>query len=117
MSPAVVNATWMSRAESGEVMSYAQFPYAQLVQLGTDLDRLSQELEGDHHGAQDVHGLDEKDHAQIRAAVEGFQDEWKSSLLELIDNIGKTGKLSQAIGTLVQNFDAEMGKGLAGKSR
>src|SRR5437868_5811732 len=102
--------------ESGEEMSsYAQFPYAQLIQVGNDLDRLSQDLEGDHHGAQDVSGLDEQDHARIRAAVNGFQDEWKSSLLELIDNIGKTGKLSQAIGTLVQNFDAEMSKGLAGK--
>jgi hypothetical protein len=94
--------------------SYAQFPYAQLQQIAGDLDHLSHELHGEHQGAQDVAGLDERDHAAVIRAVGGLQDEWRSSLLDLIDNVGKTSKISGAIGALIEAADGEMAKNLAG---
>ncbi|MGC9668864.1 hypothetical protein ACNTMW_20185 [Planosporangium sp. 12N6] len=87
-------------------MTYVQFPYETLVSLGQNLQTLSDKLQGDHRGAADVAGLTD-DHAEISNAISDFRDEWKSSLLELMTNIGTWGGLSEAIGKLVADFDAQ----------
>jgi hypothetical protein len=85
---------------------YTQFPYQQLTKLGTDLETLSGELKQDHHGARDVEGLDSEDHANVIAAVQGFQDEWETSLLDLMTNVGETGTLTKQIGQVVEQSDS-----------
>lgn len=89
-------------------MAYVQYPYEQLAQLGSELDALNSGLKQDNHGASNVEGLDGQDHANIIAAVEGFQDEWKSSLLDLETKIGETGDLARQIGQLAQQTDHEL---------
>jgi hypothetical protein len=87
-------------------MSYVQYPYATLVSLGQNLTSLSERLQGDHRGAEDCNGL-AGDHADIQDAISDFRGEWKTSLLELMTNIGKWGGLSKAIGEMVAQFDAQ----------
>lgn len=89
-------------------MTYVQYPYEQLIKLGTELDTLNEELKQDHHGARDVEGLDGEDHANVISAIEGFQDEWNSSLLDLESKLGETGKLTKQIGQLAQQTDSEL---------
>ena len=87
-------------------MTYTQFPYETLVSLGQNLRTLSDKLQGDHRGADDCAGL-AADHADIQHAISDFRGEWKSSLLELMTNIGQWGGLSEAIGKMVADFDAQ----------
>ena len=87
-------------------MSYVQFPYETLVSLGQNMQMLSDKLQGDHRGAEDCAGLS-SDHADIQNAISDFRGEWKTSLLDLMTNIGKWGGLSGAIGKMVAEFDAQ----------
>jgi hypothetical protein len=87
-------------------VTYAQFPYDTLVSLGQNLTTLSEKLQGDHRGADDCDGLTD-DHADIQNAISDFRGEWKSSLLELMTNIGKLGGLSEGIGKMVSDFDTQ----------
>lgn len=87
-------------------MTYTQFPYETLVSLGQNLTTLSERLEGEHRGAVDCAGLSDE-HGEITEAISDFRGEWKTSLLELMTNIGKWGGLSQAIGQLVADFDTQ----------
>lgn len=96
-------------------MSYLQIPHQQLIALGQDMKRLQQGLEADHHGASDVSGLDGSDHDRIVTAIEGYRDEWKSSLLELLDSLGSTGELSAAIGKLTSETDQKLAEAMKGK--
>lgn len=89
-------------------MAYVQYPYEQLARLGAELDALNDGLKQDNHGASTVEGLDGHDHANVIAAVEGFQDEWKSSLLDLETKIGETGDLARQIGQVAQQTDSEL---------
>jgi hypothetical protein len=93
-------------------MTYVQFPYATLVSLGQNLTGISEKLEGDHRGAVDCNGLSDE-HGDIQDAIEDFRGEWKTSLLELMTNIGKWGGLTAAIGNLVEEFDTQTAVALA----
>jgi hypothetical protein len=87
-------------------VTYVQFPYEDLVSLGQNLKTLSERLESGHRGADDCNGLS-GDHHDIQEAISDFRGEWKSSLLELMTNIGKWGGLSEAIGKMVSDFDSQ----------
>jgi hypothetical protein len=87
-------------------MTYVQYPYATLVSLGQNLTGLSEKLQSDHRGAEDCGGLSD-DQADIQDEISDFRGEWKTSLLELMNNIGKWGGLSAAIGKLVSEFDTQ----------
>ncbi len=87
-------------------MSYAQFPYDTLISLGQNMQTLSDKLQGHQRGAEDCDGLS-GDHAGIQDAISDFRGEWKTSLLDLMTNIDKWGGLSQAIGKMVADFDAQ----------
>ncbi|HEU0089675.1 MAG TPA: hypothetical protein VFQ77_18850 [Pseudonocardiaceae bacterium] len=93
-------------------MTYVQYPYATLISLGNNLTSVSDRLEGEHRGAQDVQGLDTAELARIQSAIEDFRGEWKTSLLELMTNIGKWGGLSKAIGQMVNDFDNQLATAL-----
>ncbi|MFF5055889.1 hypothetical protein ACFY1S_22175 [Micromonospora sp. NPDC000663] len=87
-------------------MTYVQYPYATLVSLGGNLTTLSDQLQTDHRGVVDCAGLTD-DHSDIQGAISDFRDEWKTSLLELMNNIGEWGGLSSAIGKMVSDFDTQ----------
>ncbi|MEU4474277.1 hypothetical protein [Micromonospora sp. NPDC023888] len=87
-------------------MTYVQYPYATLVSLGGNLTTLADQLETDHRGVVDCAGLTD-DHSDIQGAISDFRDEWKTSLLELMNNIGEWGGLSSAIGKMVSDFDTQ----------
>jgi len=89
-------------------VSYYQVPFEQLVELGTDLESLATSLEEDDRGAQDVHGLGSVgNQGDVQNAVSDFRDEWKTSLLELENNISSWGGLTKGIGRLVAEWDAQ----------
>ena len=92
-------------------MTYVQYPYATLVSLGQNLTNLSDKLQGDHRGAEDCDGLSDQQ-GDIQDAISDFRGEWKSSLLELMTNIGQWGGLSKAIGQLVSDFDNQTASAL-----
>jgi hypothetical protein len=87
-------------------MTYVQFPYEALVSLGQNLSTLSEKLQSDHRGAEDCNGLS-PDQDEIQHAIEDFRKEWKTSLLELMNNVGKSGGLAEGIGKMVADFDAQ----------
>ena len=87
-------------------MTYTQFPYDTLVSLGQNMKTLSERLQGHHRGAEDCDGLS-GDHADIQHAISDFRGEWKTSLLDLMTNINSWGGLSEAIGKMVADFDAQ----------
>ena len=93
-------------------MTYVQYPYATLISLGNNLTSVSDRLDGEHRGAQDAQGLDGDEQGRIQNAIEGFRDEWKTSLLELMTNIGKWGGLSKSIGQMVNDFDTQLAAAL-----
>ena len=89
-------------------MSYYQVPFEQLVELGTDLESLSTSLGEENRGASDVNGLGTVGgQGDVQSAVEDFRDEWKTSLLELQNNIASWGGLTKGIGQLVAEWDAQ----------
>jgi hypothetical protein len=94
-------------------VTYVQYPYAVLVQLGTDLQNVSTKLGEKEHGASDVGGLGGDGQSQIQDAVSGFRDEWKTSFRKLNEDIDNWGGLSKAIGDMVAQFDAQTGQALA----
>jgi hypothetical protein len=87
-------------------LSYVQFPYETLVSLGQNMTLLSDKLQGDQRGAVNCDGLSDQQ-GDIQDAIEDFRGEWKTSLLELMTNIGKWGGLSEAIGKMVNDFDTQ----------
>ncbi|WP_416904810.1 hypothetical protein [Micromonospora echinospora] len=95
-------------------MTYVQYPYATLVSLGRNLTTLSDKLESDQRGAEDCHGLAD-DHGDIQNAISDFRGEWKTSLLELTNNIGTWGEISAAIGKMVSDFDTQTAAALRPK--
>jgi hypothetical protein len=93
-------------------VTYVQFPYEVLSQLGTNLSDLSALLGSKQHGANDCEGLG-PDGQDIQHEIENFRGEWKTSINNLIDDIGNWGGLSKAIGDMVQQFDAQAARALA----
>ncbi len=85
---------------------YVQYPYSMLISLGQNLSGLSEKLQGDHKGAVDCNGLSDEHHG-ISDAIGDFRGEWKTSLLELMTNIGKWGGLSEGIGKMVSDWDTQ----------
>jgi hypothetical protein len=94
-------------------VTYVQFPYEVLSQLGTNLSNLSTQLASKQHGANDCAGLGSDGQDRIQHEVENFRGEWKTSINNLIDDIGNWGGLSKAIGDMVQQFDAQVARALA----
>lgn len=92
-------------------MTYVQYPHATLISLGTNLTALSDRLNGDQRGAEDVDGLSDQQQ-RIQNAIGEFRGAWKTSLLELMTNIGKWGGLSTTIGQMVHDFDAQLATAL-----
>lgn len=88
-------------------MTYVQFPYEVLSQLGTNLSDVSTRLGESHHGASDCAGLGSDGQGDIQNAVGHFRSEWKTSISDLLDEIGKWGGLSKAIGAMVDQFDQQ----------
>lgn len=95
-------------------MTYVQYPYATLVSLGANLTSLADQLESDHRGVVDCAGLADE-HSDIQNAISDFRSEWKTSLLELLTNIGKWGEISAAIGKMVSDFDHQTAAALRPK--
>lgn len=95
-------------------MTYVQYPYATLVTLGRSLTTVSERLESDHRGAVDCAGLGDE-HGDIDNAISDFRSEWKTSLLELMNNIGTWGEISAAIGKMVADFDSQTAAALRPK--
>jgi hypothetical protein len=94
-------------------MTYVQFPYEVLSQLGADLDDLGSRLGEKEHGARHCDGLGSDGQDRIQDEIEHFRSEWKTSIDRLVEDIGKWGGLSKAIGDMVQQFDADAAKALA----
>jgi len=94
-------------------MTYVQFPYGVLSQLGTNLNDLSSRLTEKQHGAADCDGLGSDGQEKIQGEIERFRDEWKTSMNSLIEDVGNWGGLSKAIGDMVQQFDAQAAQALA----
>jgi hypothetical protein len=93
-------------------MTYVQFPYATLSQLGANLDGVGSRLSEKQHGADSCDGLGGDGQERIQQAIESFRDEWKTSIGKLVEDIGIWGGLSKAIGDMVQQFDAQAAQAL-----
>ncbi|HEX5493619.1 MAG TPA: hypothetical protein VFX70_03470 [Mycobacteriales bacterium] len=94
-------------------MTYVQFPYVVLTQLGRDLSDVGSRLSSKQHGATDCGGLGSDGQSRIQDAIGSFRDEWKTSISSLTEDIGNWGGLSKAIGDMVQQFDAQVGQALS----
>lgn len=86
-------------------MTYAQFPYAVLTKLGSSLDSLKTDLSSKNRGADDCDGLGSEHQSRIQDAIGDFRGTWKTSVSDLIDEVGEWGTKSAGIGTMVQQFD------------
>lgn len=94
-------------------MTYVQFPYEVLSQLGNNLSDVSSRLGEKQHGANGCDGLGSGGQDKIQHEIEHFRSEWKTSIGKLIEDIGNWGGLSKAIGDMVQQFDAQAAQALA----
>lgn len=94
-------------------MTYVQFPYVVLAQLGQDLNDVASRLTSKEHGAADCGGLGSDGQSRIQDAIGDFRDEWKTSINSLTEDIGNWGGLSKAIGDMVQQFDAQAAQALS----
>src|SRR2546422_11475784 len=96
-------------------MTYVQFPYDTLSQLGANLTDVSDRLGQGQHGASDCDGLSGDSQGKIQDAIEHFRKEWKTSFGKLNEDIGNWGGLSKAIGDMVSQFDAQVAEALGPK--
>jgi hypothetical protein len=87
-------------------MTYVQYPYAVLARLGNDLDSVSTRLIDKKRGAEDCPGLGDGQ-AKVGSAIDDFRSTWKTSVGDLLDDVGKWGGLSKAVGDMVAQFDAQ----------
>ena len=92
--------------------SFVQIPHQTLIAQGAELNQLSARLHGQQDGAMRSDGLDGQDHARLLAAAEGFRSQWRTSLLTLLTNIGKTGDVAAAIARLTQETDSQLASSL-----
>lgn len=93
-------------------MTYVQYPYETLSQLGTNLVHVSEQLGQKQHGAANCHGLSGDGQGKIQDAIEHFRHEWKTSFKKLNEDIGNWGGLSKAIGDMVAQFDTQLAEAL-----
>jgi hypothetical protein len=93
-------------------VTYVQFPYETLSQLGSNLNDVGSRLQAKQHGADSCEGLGGDGQDKIQQAIENFRDEWKTSIGKLVEDIGNWGGLSKAIGDMVQQFDAQAAQAL-----
>ncbi len=92
-------------------MTYVQYPYTTLISLGNNLTALGERLNDAQRGAEDVDGLTD-DQSHLQGAIDDFQSEWKSSLLDLQAHISKWAGLSTTIGQVVHDFDDHLATAL-----
>ena len=90
---------------------FAQYPYELLVGVGTNLQTISDQIGKDSKNAFEIIGFT-PDQDRINHALGDYREEWEQSIKKLGDNIGGFGQLSTQIGTMTQQFDAELGKTL-----
>ena len=88
-------------------MTYAQFPYEVLVRLGSNLQALESSLSEKNRGADDCNGLGSDHQSRIQDAIGDFRGTWKTSVNDLIDEVGEWAQKSTGIGTMVQQFDEQ----------
>ncbi len=88
-------------------MTYVQYQYAVLSQLGNDLNDVSARLSQKNRGAEHCVGLGGDNQTKINAAIDDFGHTWKQSVADLLTDVGKWGGLSRAIGDMVAQFDAQ----------
>ena len=88
-------------------MTYAQFPYAVLIKLGTNLDDVKSTLTDSNRGADNCAGLGSDHQGRIQDAINDFRSTWKTSVHDLIDEVGEWSQKSGGIGTMVQQFDEQ----------
>jgi hypothetical protein len=91
----------------GGAMTFVQYPYAVLSQLGNNLHDVSGKLTEKNRGAAACMGLGSNGQAKIQHSIDGFRGTWKQSVRELLEGVGKWGGLSGAIGDMVAQFDAQ----------
>lgn len=89
-------------------MSYVQYPYEVLSQLGQNLVDVGTKLSEKQRGAQAVDGLGSDGQSRIQDSINDFRHTWKASAAKLIGEIGDWGGLSKAIGDMVSQFDAQV---------
>jgi hypothetical protein len=88
-------------------MTYVQYPYQVLSELGQNLSDVSTRLDEKQHGATDCNGLGSDGQCTIQDAINHFRSEWKTSISNLVEDIGRWGGLSKAIGDMVDQFDTQ----------
>jgi hypothetical protein len=91
--------------------SYAKYPYATLLSVGSKLGTISDQLDSNDKGASSVNGLS-GDQQSIADGIDDFRDEWGESIKKLKGNIGNFGTLSIQIGKMVGGADAELAKAM-----
>lgn len=97
-------------------MTYVQYPYAVLAQLGANLSDISERLSTKQRGADDCDGLGPGEQQRIQQAIEDFRSTWKTSVHSLIEDVDRWGGLSKGIGDMVEQFDAQAAAALAPSS-
>jgi hypothetical protein len=89
-------------------MTYVQYPYAVLAQLGQNLNSVSAHLTEKNRGAEPCQGLEGDGQQTIQGAIGNFRGTWKTSVGDLVEDVGKWGGLSKAIGDMVDQFDTQV---------
>ena len=90
---------------------FAQYPYAALQTVGTNLGEISEQIGSKSKGAFEIIGLTE-DQSRINDALGHFRSEWEASVKKLGENIGGFGDLSTQIGTIAAQTDEELAKAM-----
>lgn len=84
-------------------------PIGDLKQIATDLRNVKSMLEAEQGKNRIVNGLDKHGTSHIPGAEGHFQDEWKTSIKELLEGIGGLGETSDKIADGFDRIDTEIG--------
>jgi len=90
---------------------FAQYPYQALQAVGSNLTGISDQLGSKAKDAFQIAGFTQ-DQDRINQALGDFQSEWEQSVNKLGENIGGFGDISNRIGTMAAQFDAELAKSM-----
>ena len=88
-------------------MTYVQYPYEVLSELGQNLHDIGDRLSSRQRAASDVQGLGGGGQSRVHSAIDDFRHTWKTSVGDLTAEIGHWGGLSKAIGAMVSQFDIQ----------
>ena len=90
---------------------FAQYPYAALQAVGTNLGGISEQIGSKSKGAFEILGFTE-DQSRINDALGHFRSEWEASVKKLGENIGGFGDLSTQIGIIAAQTDEELARAM-----